>query len=321
MIRKMMLVAATGVFAAAMTSGVWADDVVVNTSIGSGEVVFTQTDEAVDITAEELTELVKEAAKQAGELTTLDVFLDAEADVSLKLGEENEMAIQASAIATADRYEDKGYGSFYYSLSGLGDPQSAQFETYHWVGDDDTHYTSVSDGSGWKTTIEDGVQEAIEQVTGAIDSEQASQVTLGGLQPNLYEEDGEKYYVCVLDKDMLMSTAGGVNEAQGVLPVVESILGDNDVKLTVVVNAETGLPRAVSLNASGISGQIPGELMGAEGAYEFSANDLYVTFLLYPEAQDFEIPEEVLNAPVESDEEKLEDMISGLGDMLGGAAQ
>ena len=320
MIRKMMLVAATGVFAAAMTSGVWADDIVVNTSIGSGEVVFTQTDETADITAEELTEFVKEAAKQAGELTSLDVFLDAEADVSIKLGEENEMAIQASAIATADRYEDKGYGSFYYSLSGLGAPQSAQYEAYHWV-DGDTHYTSVSDGSAWKTRIEDGVQEAIDQLTGAIDSEQASQVSLGGLLPNLYEEDGEKYYVCVLDKDMLMSTAGGVSEAQGFLPLVESVLGDNDVKLTVVVNAETGLPRAVSLNASGIAGQIPGELMGGEGAYEFSANDLYVTFLMYPEAQDFEIPEDALNAPVESVEEELEDVVSGLGEMLGGAAE
>lgn len=316
-----MIVAATGVCAAAMASGVWADDVVVNTSIGGGEVVFTQTDEAVDITAEELTEIVKEAAKQTGELTTLDAFLDAEADVSLKLGEESEMAVQASAIATADRYEDKGYGSFYYSLSGLGAPQSAKFETYHWVGDDDTHYTSVSDGSAWKTTIEDGVQEAIDQLAGVIESEQASQITLSGLLPNLYEEDGEKYYVCVLDKDTLMSTAGSVSEVQGFLPVVESILGDNDVKLTVVVNAETGLPRAVSLNASGIAGQIPGELMGGEGSYEFSANDLYVTFLLYPDAQDFEIPEEVLNAPVQSEEEELEDMISGLGDMLGGAAQ
>ena len=93
------------------------------------------------------------------------------------------------------------------------------------------------------------------------------------------------------------------------------------MKLTVVVNAETGLLRAVSLNASGIAGQIPGELMGGEGSFEFSANQLYATFLLYPEAQDIEIPEEVLNAPVESEKEKLEDMVSGLGDMLGGAAQ
>ena len=320
MIRKLMILAATGVCAAAMASGVWADDIVVNTSVGSGEVVFAQTDETADITEEELTELVKEAARQAGDLTMIDAFLDAEADVSIKLGAENEMAIKASAIGMADRYEDKGYGSFYYSLEGLGTPQSAQFEAYHWT-DGDTHYTSVSDGSAWKTTVEDAVQEVLSQVAGAVDSDQAAQFSLSGLLPNLYEEDGELYYVCVIDKDMLMSAAGSVSEAQGFLPVVESILGDNDVKLTVVVNAETGLLRAVSLNASGIAGQIPGELMGGEGALDFSANQLFVTFLLYPEAQDIEIPEEVLNAPVESEKEKLEDMVSGLGDMLGGAAQ
>ena len=160
MIRKLMILAATGVCAAAMASGVWADDIVVNTSVGSGEVVFTQTDETAEITEEELTELVKEAARQAGDLTMIDAFLDAEADVSIKLGAENEMAIKASAIGMADRYEDKGYGSFYYSLEGLGTPQSAQFEAYHWV-DGDTHYTSVSDGSAWKTTAEDAVQETL----------------------------------------------------------------------------------------------------------------------------------------------------------------
>ena len=160
MIRKLMILAATGVCAAAMASGVWADDIVVNTSVGSGEVVFAQTDETADITEEELTELVKEAARQAGDLTMIDAFLDAEADVSIKLGAENEMAIKASAIGMADRYEDKGYGSFYYSLEGLGTPQSAQFEAYHWV-DGDTHYTSVSDGSAWKTTAEDAVQETL----------------------------------------------------------------------------------------------------------------------------------------------------------------
>ena len=108
MIRKLMILAATGVCAAAMASGVWADDIVVNTSVGSGEVVFAQTDETADITEEELTELVKEAARQAGDLTMIDAFLDAEADVSIKLGAENEMAIRRALLAWLTDMKTKG---------------------------------------------------------------------------------------------------------------------------------------------------------------------------------------------------------------------
>lgn len=297
-----------------------AEDVVVNTSIGSGQVIFTKTDKAADLTAAELTTRVKDALGKIKDLEAMDAFLDAEADVSIKLGEENQMGIQASAITTAQEYDHKQYASFFYTLSGLGEPMSGTYEAYHWD-QDDVHYTSVSDGNGWKTKAEDAWEEIMGYVEIAVESEEANQISLDGLLPNLYEEDGKQYYVCVMDKNMLMNTAQNVGKAQGFLPTVDSILGDNDVKLTVVVNAETGLVRAMSLNASGAKGQIPGSVLGAEGSLEFSADQLYCTFLFSPEADNFSIPDEVLNTPVENEYEMVENLVSGLGSILGSVTE
>lgn len=320
MFKKMMLVAAAGVFSAAMATGALADDISVRTSIGSGEVVFTQTDKTADITAAELTARVKDALKKAGDLDAFDALLDAEADISIKLGEENQMGIQASAICSVEEFEHKEHASLFYSLEGLGEPQSSKYEAYHWA-KDDVHYTSVSDGSGWKTKVENVVEEIAEYITSALDSDEVNQISLDGLLPNLYEEDGKQYYVCVMDKDMLLNAADVISQIEAYLSMADSILADNDLKLTVVVNADTGLVRAVSLNASGASGQIPGDILGAEGtALEFNADQLYTTFLLNPEGQDFTIPDEVLNAPVESEEESLEGIMSNLGGMLSGVS-
>ena len=131
--KKMMLVAAAGVFSAAMATGALADDISVRTSIGSGEVVFTQTDKTADITAAELTARVKDALKKAGDLDAFDALLDAEADISIKLGEENQMGIQASAICSVEEFEHKEHASLFYSLEGLGEPQSSKYEAYHWA--------------------------------------------------------------------------------------------------------------------------------------------------------------------------------------------
>ena len=315
--KKRVAFVLTAVFAVSMASAVFADDVTVRTSIGSGEVVFTETSEAADITAEELTELVKGAIKEAEELDVFNAFLDAEAAVALKLDEENQMELNASAIGVMDKNQEDGYASLYYSLDGFGDPQSASYEAYHWV-KDDTHYTAVSDGSDWTVRTEDMMSEALEQLSASLDSEQADNFTLDALLPNLYEENGEKYYVCVYDKGTVMDTVGNIEGVGMYASLADGIIGDNDVQLIVVVNAQTGLPRAISLNASGASGQLPGELFGGEGAIEFSAEDLYFTLLTDTDAQEIEIPEEVLNAPVESDDAfdlNLGEMMDGLEEM------
>ena len=298
------------------------EDVVVRTSIGSGQVIFHKTEEAADITAQDLKARVKDAVVKAEELETFDAFLDLEADVKIKLGEgeENQLGIVASAIGTAQEYAHKEHGTFFYSLDGLGVPMSGNYEGYHWE-KDDVHYTAVSDGTKWSVKIENIMEEFFERLEMLADSEPVNLVSLDGLKPTLYEEDGTKYYVCVMDKSMLMNTAGSFSQAQSYLPTAEQILGDNDVTLTVVVNAETGLPRAISLDASGAAGQVPGQMLGAEGNLEFGADQLYATFLLNQDAQDFEIPEEVLNTPVENAYEVVEDVVSGLGGLLSGLSQ
>ena len=61
-----MMIVAAGTAAAAvlMTSAVLADDISVRTSVGSGEVVFTETSETADISAEELSDLVKDGLQK-----------------------------------------------------------------------------------------------------------------------------------------------------------------------------------------------------------------------------------------------------------------
>ncbi len=312
--KKLVAAAVTTAFAASMTAAVFADDVSVRTSVGSGEVSFTETSEEVDISAEELTELVKSALAEADDQETLNAFADAEADVTLAFDEENQLEITASAIGQMERNGEDGYASFFYSLDGFGDPLSGKFESYHWA-DGDTHYTAVYDGEEWTVRAENALTEALEQLGNALESDQAENFSLDALQPNFYEdEEGNRYYVCVYDKDTVLTTAGGIEGAEMYAYMADGILGDNEVQLIIVVNAETGLPRAISLNASGAAGQLPGELLGGEGSIEFSTGDLYATLLLDTYEQEIEIPEEVLNTPVSGEEELDIDLGALLGD-------
>jgi hypothetical protein len=311
--KKMMIVAAgTAAAAVLMTSAVLADDISVRTSVGSGEVVFTETSETADISAEELSDLVKDGLKNLDEYNAFNGFLDAEVNVALKVDEENQMALSASAIGLLNKNEDNAYANFFYSLEGLGDPQSGNFEAYHWV-DDGTHYTAVSNGDDWDVEKEDIVSLALEALSDSMETDEVEDVSLDALLPNLYEdEDGNPYYVCLYDKDTIMDTADDIDAISLYASMADGILGDNNVKLIVVVDAQTGLLRAVSLDASGISGELPGELLGGEGTLEFSGEDLYVTLLLDTTEETIEIPEEVLSASAEIEDNGLDIDLGGL---------
>lgn len=314
--KKMIAAAGTALAAALMTTAVFADDIVVRTSIGGGEVPFTETSEAADISAEELTSSVKEAIKNMNDLDVFNSFLDTEASVTLKIDEENQMELGASVIGDVEKSGENEYASFFYSVSGFGDPMTGQFTSYHWV-EDGKHYSAVSDGEEWKVQEEDMIAQALEELAASLESKEVSKFSLDALQPNLYQdESGNKYYVCLYDKDTIMNTANGIEGVDLYASLADTIIGDNDVKLIVVINADTFLPRAVSLDASGASGQLPGELFGAETPIEFSTGDLFATFLLDKEAQTIEIPEEVLNTPVQTKEGldlDLDGILSGLG--------
>ena len=238
------------------------------------------------------------------EYNAFNGFLDAEVNVALKVDEENQMALSASAIGLLNKNEDNAYANFFYSLEGLGDPQSGNFEAYHWV-DDGTHYTAVSNGDDWDVEKEDIVSLALEALSDSMETDEVEDVSLDALLPNLYEdEDGNPYYVCLYDKDTIMDTADDIDAISLYASMADGILGDNNVKL----------------NASGISGELPGELLGGEGTLEFSGEDLYVTLLLDTTEETIEIPEEVLSASAEIEDNGLDIDLGGLvSSVLGGS--
>ena len=317
--KKLIAAAAATALAASMVTTAFADDVSVRTSVGSGEVVFTETSEEANISAEELTKLVKDSLSGLHQHEVLNTFLDTEASVSLKVSDQNEINLSGSVIGDVEKNGTDGYASLFYSFEGIGTPQSNKFEAYHWV-KDDTHFSASSTGDGWTVKQEDFISSALESVSSAMDSDEIDQISLIAPLPHLYEENGVKYYVCVYDKDSIVNTAGGVSGAEMYTMLADSILGDNDVKLTVVVNAETGFPRAVSLNADGAAGQLPAEMMGGEGSLEYTAKDFYATLLMDTEAQSVQIPEEVLNTPVTEDKGildlDLDSLLAGVGSMV-----
>lgn len=314
--RKFVTAAVAAVFAASMASAVFANDVAVRTSIGSGEITFTETSEKADISARELTERVKKSLKEAGELDVLNAFMDVEADVSLKFDEENQMGLTASFIGTMNKNGDDGYANFFYSLGGFGDSQSGNYTAYHWVKDGE-HYTAVSDGDGWTVEKEDVMTQALEQMSVYMDSEQLDQVWLEGVQPNLYkDENGKLYYVCLSDLGTLMNIAASIDGFDSYSALIASIIGDNEVKMIAVVDVESGLPHAFSLDASNAVGQFPAELFGGEGAFEFGSGDLFITLLADTDAQEIEVPEEVLNTPVKEEDSfdlNLNEVLSAAG--------
>ena len=312
--RRTIAAAATAIFAVSMVTTAFADDVTVRTSVGSGEVVFTETSEKAEISEADLTSLVKNGIKSLNESEAFNAFVDAEASVTLNLSEKNAINLVGSAIGTFNRNQNDGYASFFYSLEGIGDPQNGKYESYHWV-KDDTHYTAESSGNGWTVKEEDLISKVLEQLEDSMDAEEVKDVSLEGLLPNLYEENGEKYYVCLYNKDTLMKSVSNIPGAELYTAMAEGYLEDNDIKLIAVVNAKTGLLRAFSLDASGARGQLPGELLGAEGSMSYSAGDLYATILLDTDAQTIEIPEEVLNTPVTREEGLDLDLNSLLGSL------
>ena len=320
--KKLIAAAAAAALAASMVTTAFAEDITVRTSVGSGEVVFTETNEDAKISAEDLTSLVKDALLTLHERETLNVFCDTDAAITLKVSDQNEMNLAGNAIGSVNTNGTDGYASFAYSFEGIGTPQSGKYEAYHWV-KDDTHYSASSTGDGWTVTVEDFISAALEQVSGAIETKQADQISLIAPLPHLYEQDGKKFYVCVYDKDTIVNTAGGVAGAEMYAMLADTILGDNDVKLTVVVDTETGIPRAISLNADVAAGQLPAELLGGEGSLEYTAKTLYFTLLMDTMAQSIEIPEEVLNTPVTDIESTLgvdlDALLAGAG--LEGAAE
>ena len=317
--KKMILAAITAALAVSFVPAVYAEDVVVRTSVGSGEVVFTETSEPASISAEELTALVRSSVKAAAESDVLGLFVDASGDITIKLDETNGMPLKGGFIGDFRKSGDNASASFHYSYDALGSSESANVQAYDWEANDE-HFSAVSKDEGeWKVSRSEMFSDMFDSIDDVVD-EKAGDFVLQGLQPNLYEEDGRKYYVCKYDISTLLSMANSVEAAQMYTGLADSILSGIPMDIIFVFNAETGFPRAFTINASGAEGSIPGELLGSSTDFGFSCGELYATVLFDHDNVAIEIPEEVLSAEVTDALGELEGLAGGLLGSLDNAA-
>ena len=341
-------VAAIAAMSACVT--VSADDVSVRTSIGSGEVTFKETNEAAKIDNKELTKMVVDAVNALDEADSINGFLDVSLDASLKLEGEEKTAIKAETIDSFEKTGTLEHVSTYYSysigndagaasvsekLSGTQEEDSQKFtennsegiidsgstEMYAWE-EDGVRYKAKTDGNGWRVsasgTLSDLAAELGSSLEQGLKDEASTNFALDGLQPNMYEEDGVKYFVCLYDADSILASFDQSEDTAELKGMFEGILKDSGLTATIVINAETGVPRAVSFECPNSTGTIPGDLFGSKTDVEYTTNTLYATLLLDDNVYQIEIPEEVKNAPVEENAFSLDSLLGQLGGIIGG---
>jgi hypothetical protein len=293
-LRKITSIALSALVVASMASAVSADEIVVRSSIGSGEVVFTEGEET-DMTIEELTELVKEAAQGLNEVD-FDSILCAQADITLNMGG-SEMPIQFDVIGDAEKEGSVYHAAGHYSSNMFGSESGMNFDTYSWT-DGETSYSAVStDGDEWEVTSDTSAQDMMDSGLEQVDSFDSSQIPEGiTLRDHLYEQDDHTYYALTADADSILDAAGSVDAAADYVDMVSSVIGDNDISVVILIDAETFLPHILAVDASDAYGTLPGAIMGLDSDLEYSANDLYATLFIDLPGSGVEIPDEVLEA-------------------------
>lgn len=288
---------------------VYADDISVRTSVGSGEVVFTETDEEVTLTEEEVVDLVSNALS-VDEGGNLEGFLDVSAKGKISMGEEYDIPISIDVYGSVEKYDEKAHADIHFSYDVMEEAKDGSYELYQWE-NEGQKLTAVYQDDEWFVTSSDIVEEASEGLGLEGLEEQAKSFKLRGLQKHLYEENDKKYYVCVYTVKELEETLKDYG-SESLLDTfgIRELLSDSNLKVVLVIDSVSGLPRAISVDACNAKGSIPESLMEAEegtsAGYDFS--DLYITLLVSEKEEGIEIPEEVLNAPVSSDAISLEDM-------------
>ena len=282
---RKIYIAAIAAIATLGAFNVSADDVIVRTSVGSGEVVFTETDEAADITSAELSELMEKYLNDTEKMKNMNIFIDAAADASVNFG--TEMDIKADAIGTIDKNGDTSHARLHYSYNGLSD----DYEAYMWK-EGNKNYTAVESDGEWLVDSSFDVSDIINDFK----SDHAEKAELDGMLPNVYEEDGKKFYVCVYDKNNIADSMDKFEVPDEYRKIVDGIIGDNNMRFVIVINADTGMLRAVTLDASDSKGTIPGDMFEMDEDVTFECKDLYATMLFDEQAEEVMIPSEALDA-------------------------
>jgi hypothetical protein len=179
----------------------------------------------------------------------------------------------------------------------FGQEDGMDFNTYSWT-DGDTTYAAVSmNDEEWEVTSDTSTQDIMDSGMEQVESFDASSIPEGiTLRDHLYEQDGKTYYALTADTASLLDAAGSVDSAADYVDMASSIVGDNDIFVVVLIDAETYLPHVLAVDASNANGSLPGALMGLESDAEYSANNLYATLFIDLPGFGVEIPEEVLEA-------------------------
>lgn len=311
--RKMYLAAMTAALAMAIAPCAMADDVTIQSTIGDGAVNFISTSEKVDITEEELTNQFKEILPELAKKDNLSALVTANLDATIKMDETNQMQVTADAIGNAEKTADKSHSKFHYSYNFLGQGDTADYETYSWT-DNDVNYSATNTGDGWVVQTTQALEQAIDTMSS---DENLDKFTLTGLQPNIYKEKetNDKYYICIYTYEDLLKLAEQYQEAEDYTAMAEGMLsGDINLQVYLIIDADTKLPHAVSIDASGLETTIPGSVLGAETDLNLVVNTAFATVFLDEEPTEIQIPDEVLTAPVQ--EETEIDSLSTLGEYV-----
>lgn len=300
---------------ASVSACVSADDVTVRTSVGSGEITFTETDEAADIDIEELTGYVTGTIKNLDGLKELHGFADVSADISLKADENTEMPVKVNMTGTLSKDGSCSYMDAHYSYDVMGNTGEDSREVYTWE-EEGVTYMARSGSDGWKVSASGKFDDFTSSLKYALDEHEMDSFVLSGLLPNMYELDGKKYYICVYDADTMLDEADKLEAAAAYTGMFGDTLKENGAKAVIAIDAGSWLPRAVSFDASGASGSLPGFMFDSENDISFTANDLYATLLLEASTDAVEIPEEVLNTAVSEDDSfDPSQVFTGLGSL------
>ena len=301
--RKNFILLGTAILTLGLASAVYADDVIVRTSVGSGEVVFKETAEKAEITEEELTNEVKEYFQN---MDSASMFADANIEANLEFSEDFQLPVKAGIIGDMKKVGTDSHVKFHYDYDFMGSVSDGVYESYMWE-EDGKKYSAVysetddaddvddtDDDDDWIVTESDMVSETIDKFGDSLNN-----FTLRGLMPNLYEEEGNKYYVCIYNKDELMEELQEFEQFKEYSSMVESVLGDNNFCCIVVINAEDFSPRGITFTTDKISGTLPGAIFGSDTDMNYSCNDLYATVLFDKDVETIVVPDEVLNTPVQ----------------------
>jgi len=137
---------------------------------------------------------------------------------------------------------------------------------------------------------------------------------------SIHEQDGVPYYICVYDKDAFLNAVKETEAAEEFMPIIENIPADTAAKLIIVFEAETGMPRALSIDACNYTGTLPGLFFGEKEDVNYECKNMYATLLFDKTVDEFEIPEGVFEAAKNQEEETLSDaLLFDIEDLLSDA--